>query len=557
MVAFSRRDWLKTAFAAAGLAACGPANGGAEGGEEASRATRGGQAQAESWPELGPSYLVKGRYVLTNDPGKPDAGEIEDGAVLVSGGKIKGVGRRVEFESRYGNLPSLGGEEFLVLPGLVDAHTHGKGFTHLRAGAKDEPLDLWALNAFSQRQIAPYLDSALQNLMLVKSGVTTVLHSHYPRGFPDELEQILQASSDAGLRVAFAVPYFDQNFFSYDDQRFLPTLPARLRQQAESYLPRLKSAASYAEFFESYLKRYQGSETVRLLHGPIGAQWVSLDGLRYIRQLADETGCGIHLHLVETHYQKQQALRQFGKTWAEVLDEIGFLGPRVSVAHGIWSTEKDIELYAKHQVIVCTNPSSNQRLKSGMTPVLEMRDRGVRVALGSDNMVLGGIEDFLWEMRICLNLHRPPGLDSPELSPRDVLRMATINSAEATTFTGIGWLGVGQLADMVLLKLDRIVSLYLEPRIPILDAVFYQASSDDVDTVIIGGKVVVHKGKHVRLDQEKLHTSIREELSGARAAMPEMEKVFMEIKPYLRRFYQSYGPVGTNPHLNYIFNSRD
>lgn len=557
MDAFSRRDWLKTVFAVAGLAVCGPANGGAAGGKAASRATRAGQGQVESWPDLGPSYLVKGRYVLTNDPGKSDAGEIEDGAVLVSAGRIKEVGRREEIESRYGNLPSLGGEEFLVLPGLVDAHTHGKGFTHLRAGAKDEPLDLWALNAFSQKQISPYLDSALQNLMLVKSGVTTVLHSHYPRGFPDELEQIMQASGEAGLRIAFAIPYFDQNFFSYDDQRFLPTLPARLRQQAESYLPRLKSAASYAEFFESCLKRFQGSETVRLLHGPIGAQWVSLDGLRYIRQMADATDCGIHLHLVETHYQKQQALRQFGKTWAAVLDEIGFLGPGVSVAHGIWSTTRDIELYGKHQVIVCTNPSSNQRLKSGMAPVLEMKDGGVRVALGSDNMVLGGIEDFLWEMRICLNLHRPPGLDLPELSARDVLRMATINSAAATTFAGIGWLGAGQLADIVLLRLDRIHSPYLDPRIPILDAVLYQASSEDVDTVIVGGKVVVHKGKHVRLDREKLHNSIRKELSGARGAMPEMEKVFMEVKPYLRRFYQSYGPVGNNPHLNYIFNSRD
>src|SRR5207249_10935533 len=129
-------------------------------------------------------------------------------------------------------------------------------------------------------------------------------------------------------------------------------------------------------------------------HGPVAPQWVAEPELQRCKREADDLGGAVHMHLLETPYQRAHARRALGKPWAVHLDELGILGPNVSVAHAVWTEDADIARLADRGVTVCHNPSSNLRLKSGIAPLLRMRARGVRVALGGDNSILGGDEDM-------------------------------------------------------------------------------------------------------------------------------------------------------------------
>ena len=161
----------------------------------------------------------------------------------------------------------------------------------------------------------------------------------------------------------------------------------------------------------------------------------------------------MHMHLVETAYQKEYARRRGGGTAVDYLQEHGLLGPRMTLGHGTWLTEGDIELAAETGTHVCHNASSNLRLRSGIAPVNRLEARGVNVGLGMDEAGINDDRDMLQEMRVALNVHREPGFDDSVPTTAQVLRMATANGAQTTPFgTDIGTLEVGKAADLVVMS---------------------------------------------------------------------------------------------------------
>ena len=163
------------------------------------------------------------------------------------------------------------------------------------------------------------------------------------------------------------------------------------------------------------------------------------------------------MHLLETFYQKEYALRTFGKSAVAHLEELQFLGEDVSIAHAVWLTEADIRIVAESGTQVCHNASSNLKLQSGIAPVQPLLAQGATVALGTDSMALNDDDDLFQDMRLVTQLHRNSGIDSTVPTADQVLTMATVNGAKATGFEGeVGRLMPGYRADMVLLRLDRI-----------------------------------------------------------------------------------------------------
>ena len=192
--------------------------------------------------------------------------------------------------------------------------------------------------------------------------------------------------------------------------------------------------------------------------------------------------------------------------------------------------------------MVCTNPSSNLRLRSGIAPVNRFLAAGVRVGLGLDEAGLNDDRDMLQEMRLALRIHRTPGMDDDVPTSADVFRMATEDGALTTPYDKhIGVLDVGCAADLVLMPWRHLAHPYLDPDTSVLDAVVHRARTSAIDTVLVGGEVVLREGRITRVDK----AAALEELAATLCSPPTEEdnqrrRLSRAIFPYVRQFYTGW-----------------
>ncbi len=512
--------------------------------------------------------LIRGRYVIC-EAGTGNGGSrvITDGAVLQRDGVIEAVGAYDDLKDRPVD-EVIGGPRFVVMPGLVNSHHHGRGISTFQMGTTDGCLETWILEGWGRRPVDWRLITRYTAIQMIKSGTTTVMYNH-PRtpisGLADEADQVLQGFGGAGMRTAFSVYYRGRNRVVYhDDEAFLSGLPADLAGAVRRYISETDmTEGDYFAAFETLRERH-GAEApgslVSVLLSPSNAQWVSDEFLFHTKEYAARYGAAVHMHLAESWYQQEYGLRAWGKTPTAHLAELGFLGPELSCAHSVWLTEGDIELLAAAGATVCHNPSSNLRLKNGIAPVNAMLAGGVNVALGTDSTALNDDDDMLQELRLAAKLHRQPGLDRPALDTHQALRLATANAARPTGFEGrIGALEPGRCADMALLDWDAMTAPYFEGSgdagADAVNAVVYRGKSAHVDTVLINGEVVLRGGRSIKADEEEITAELRQQL--ARPIEPEtlaIRQMAARLLPYAENFYQSWQPPADGPH--YLYNGR-
>jgi 5-methylthioadenosine/S-adenosylhomocysteine deaminase len=498
--------------------------------------------------------LVHGEMVLA-DPLRGKAGSIRDGAVLVEGRTIREVGTFEDLASRYPKAERIGSTGHVVIPGLVNAHHHGQGLTTLQQGVPDDYLERWLPALMSRiKAFDVYLDTLYANLRLLRSGVTTVIHSGYvrdPRDTTAELRDSIRAYVDAGLRVAFAIPARDRNHFAYlPDEEFLGTIPPSLAAELGSVLHQFRPPPD-DEFFrllDRLSSEFRGEGHVRILGGPSGPHSCSPELLQGIRRAIDRLGTGIHMHCLETAYQREFALGSEGRSWIEHLHLLGVLGSDVSLAHGVWLTDRDMEIVAASGATICHNASSNLRLGSGILPLPRLLEQGVRVAIGIDGMGINDDDDMLQELRLVSILHRlPQGLgyvESP--SSVDVLRMALAGGSAASTFgASIGALEAGRHADIVLLRSEAFSRPYVDEDAHPLDAMVARARAADVDTVLVDGEVLVRDGNLVKHDMGAVQAALVD--SAQREFDPLMNRfrsTLGQLAPIITAFYERWSSAG-------------
>ena len=319
----------------------------------------------------------------------------------------------------------------------------------------------------------------------------------------------------------------------------------------------------YFDFFEETHRRYNAhpSGKMRVLASPANVQWASDDFLQRAKEYALRYRTGIHMHLVESIYQKDYGVRTWGKTPVEHLQDLEFLGPELSCAHAVWLTEGDIEILAASGATVCHNASSNLRLKNGIAPVNPMLAGGVNVAMGTDSTAINDDDDLLQEMRLVSKLHRQPGIGSPAITPEQVLAMASANAAVPTGFGGdIGVLEPGRRADMVLVRLDDLEDPYLDSDTPPLEAILGRARKRDVAAVIVDGELLIREGSHQKIDKAEVASELRRQLSQPlepeTAATRQMAR---QLAPYVEQYYRGLYPATGMPPVgvpHYSYNSR-
>ena len=518
--------------------------------------------------------LIWGKYVVCEagvDVGGGGGGGggsrvISDGAVWQRDGVIEAVGSYDELK----DCPAdevIGGPGYVVIPGLVNAHHHGRGVSTFQMGTVDGCLETWILDGWGRRPVDDYLMTLYTAIQMVKSGTTAVMYNHPrtpPEGLAAEAGEVLRGFEAAGMRVAFSVYYRGQNRVVYqDDAAFLSGLPADLAGEVRRYLAGSDlTEDDYFAAFQALHERYGAASggRVSVLLSPSNVQWVSDEFLVRTKECAARYGVAVHIHLAESWYQKEYGVRVWGKTPAAHLADLGFLGPELSCAHSVWLTEGDIELLAGAGVTACHNPSSNLRLKNGIAPVNAMLAGGVNVALGTDSTALNDDDDLLQEMRLAARLHREPGLERPALDGHQALRMATANAARPTGFAGrIGVLEPGRYADLVLLDWEAMTAPYFEasgdPGGAAAAAVVYRGKAGHVDTVMVQGEVVLRGGRFVKADEAAVTAELRERLAGPVA--PEtlaVRRMTARLAPYVRRFYRDWRVPVDGGH--YLYNGR-
>lgn len=492
--------------------------------------------------------IIRGRHVITRALDRQRWEQIDDGAILQEDGIISRIGPFAELARAHPTLPVIGSGDDVVLPGFVNAHHH-VGMSTIQLGIPDETLELWFATSIAMRDRIPYYDTLYGCFEMLASGITTAQHLHgwMPgdlRQTEAEAEAIIRAYEEVGMRLSYCYALREQNHLVYEaNADFLRRVPADLQPALARYFDGFRMPAQDTlDLFETLHARHHDKPRVRIQLAPSNLQWCEDASLARLADLAERYRVPIHMHLVETPYQKEYARRRGGGTAVEHIARFGLLGPQVTLGHAIWLNESDLDRLAASGTCVCHNCSSNFRLRSGLLPLNAIEARGITTAIGLDGMGMNDELDMLQEMRVVLRAHREPGMDDGVPTVAQVFRMATAGGAATTPYgTSIGTLAEGKAADLVLIDWRQISYPYLDAEVPVLDAVIQRAKTAGVRTVMVGGEVLLQDGRFTRLDRRaalrELADILRRPLTADEAARKHLAKA---VLPHVRAWYNGY-----------------
>ncbi len=466
-------------------------------------------------------------------------GEFERADVVILDGRIAAIGGEAARELSGGPAEVVECDRLAVVPGMVNAHCHSNE-NWFRGRWDNLPLEPWMLFSYpavggpeqGPREI--YVRTLIGGLEMIHSGATSVVDFIYEQGAAlsyESLGAVVQAYRDLGLRALVAIGMSDRSFVETVvlEEGLIPhDLLAVLTSQVPPAWP------EWEEFARGAVDRFhRPDEGVAIGLAPSGPQRCTDSFLQSCAALADELDLQIHIHLLETRMQALSGQRMYGTTLPDHLREIGFLGPRVSFAHGIWLTSADIGMVGEAGCSVVHNPVSNMKLGSGVCPVPQLLEAGVNVALGTDGMASNDGNDMFWTLKAGGLLHKLWDVDYERwLGAREAWQMATGGGARCLgDADGLGRLSPGRRADLVLLDLD---SRAFTPMSRPLNSIVFGATTGAVAGTMVGGRWVMRDGLAVGVDEPAILEEARLEAPGILArhdpAWAESERLLAGVR---------------------------
>ena len=427
----------------------------------------------------------------------------------------------------------------LVMPGLVNAHLHSYD-VYMKGMYEGLPLEPWmpylslgTRRPFTQHEI--YVRTQRVAAEMLRNGITTA--HDFLKLLPldrHSLDTVMEAYRDVGIRVIVGVDMGDRPT-SMTMPYLSDILPPQVRESMDAPPPLPQD--ELLDFCQWMIQSWDGREgRLHIALDPSAPQRCSDEFLAAVDGLSREFGVPLTTHVLETKVQAVTGREFFGKSIVEHLADLQILSPRLSVVHGVWLSEHDLELLAEAETSVVHNPLSNLRLLSGIAPVPEMGRAGINVALGCDNNNSSDTQNLFGAMRMAALLHQVSGPNFGERKPaREVLRMATAGGARSSLLhDSIGSLEVGKKADIVLLDLNTYAFSPLND--PVRQLVYSETGSS-VDTVLVNGELVVEGKTLITVNEDALLDEVRQI---ARTLPPEHERAHLaadELQPYLQRMY--------------------
>jgi cytosine/adenosine deaminase-related metal-dependent hydrolase len=340
------------------------------------------------------------------------------------------------------------------------------------------------------------------------------------------------------------------------DRRFLETLPAELARQLARELPSDDHirAQDYLAIMDDLIAGAAGDDRRGIWYGPPGVPWITDRFYGEVADAARRHATGIQTHVSESYYEGLMGPKFHGRAMMRHLHELGLSGPHVSIAHGVWITDEEMALMAETGTGVSHNPSSNLRLRAGIAPLNAYLAAGVTTGLGMDNTAIGDDDDMFAEMRLALRLARTPTYRETAPANRDVFALATTGGAKLMRRDHeLGRLAPGYLADLALVRLDRICWPWVAPEADPLDVVMLRARAGDVDCVMIGGDVVLRDGRPTGFDLDEVGRELAARL--AATAYPDDDaRLAAALIPHIEAWYGGWQHKERVPHT--AMNSR-
>jgi len=383
---------------------------------------------------------------------------------------------------------------------------------------------------------------------MLAQGVTCTVHANYSYGSGDyesELRAQLAAYDEVGIRVAMCVGAMDQGQVVYPPHEacFMAGLPQELREWLTRPGASLYAgdAASTISLMNRLLVEFRGHPRIRLGYGPAGPQWVSEAMWSALARDAADKGLGLHLHALESPAQRAAATELFPEGVFARLETLGAMTSRTVIAHGVWVDDADMEIIARTGATVVRNPGCNIRMRNGIAPMARYLKHGVQLAIGTDNASMADDEDLLAELRLAGNLAREPRWNAPRPPSVDqLLAMLTVNGAVAAQFSPeVGTLEPGKRADLVAISLARTCQPYLDPDMPLIEAVLARAQGGDVRLTMVDGRILYRDGGLVGLDRDEIEQAAA--IAAHRARRPEdgaSREHALRLDDHLRRHYE-------------------
>jgi len=435
------------------------------------------------------SLVLSGGTVVTMDPGNR---VIANGAVAIDGADIVGVDTAASIAKQFRGRETINSTGQIVLPGLINTHTHA-AMVLFRGLADDLALSEW-LNKYifpaEAKMVSPAFvrtGARLAALEMIQSGTTTFTDMYYFE------EEVAAATKAAGLRGVLGQTVIQ---FPVADAK----TPADALVRAEAFIKTFKD--------DPLITPAVAPHAMYTLDGPT---------LKAARELSKRYNVPTLIHLAETKDEIQAAQERYKASPVAYLDSLGFLGPGVLGAHGVWVSDADIAVLKARSVGVSHNPESNMKLASGTAPVPAYLRADVAIGLGTDGAASNNDLDMFEAMRFAALLHKHASADPQALSARTALEMATIRGARALGMEKrIGSLEPRKRADVIT------VSINGARQTPMYDAIshlVYVIRGEDVQNTIVNGQVLMRDRKVLTLDEKAVIAEARSWIPKVRAAV--------------------------------------
>ena len=408
---------------------------------------------------------------------------IQGGAIAIENKKIVAVDRTQKVEKEFKADKVIDASGKIVMPGLIctHCHTHGRVSIGMPAPMPSGFYEIlrdwwWPLVEDTLTKDDVYRLAKATCAQMLRNGITYIADvMEAPLALPGVLNSEAKAFLEVGMR----------GLLSFEATERISKKNGELGIQENL----------------SFVKEWNAKPDT-LVKGRFGVHTVfscSPEMLRKVRELADKYGGGIHLHVEESKYEVEYSKKKYRKLPVEHLEDIGFLGPDVQAAQCVHTSEGEIKILKKRNVKVPHNPQSNMETGVGIAPIPKMLEEGVVTGLGNDGLT----SDMFETMRTTFLIHKGHLEDVTVLPPEKVLEMATIDGANVVGLENeIGSLEPGKKADLIILN----------PKFPTAltqGNLGYQimmvTQGNDVETVIVDGKIVMKDKKILSIDEEEAY----------------------------------------------------
>lgn len=416
------------------------------------------------------TLVVSGQYVVT----AADQPVAEKSSVAIAGDRIVEIGP--DLQAKYPDAEHLSVPRGLVMPGLVNTHTHA-AMTCFRGLADDLPLMQWLQEHIFPVEAKLTSDMVYQSTLLsicemIRSGTTSFNDMYLFAG------DVARAAAESGIRAWLGEVLYDFPSPNYGELE--------------------NGFVSTRELFAAY----QDNSLVTITVNPHSVYTCSPDLLQRLGELAEDEKALYHIHLSENQDEVDTCRQRYGMSPVQHLENLGLLNERVTAAHCVMVDDEDITLLQQRRVKVCHCQESNMKLASGTAPVVKMLEAGITVGIGTDGSASNNDVDMFGEMNTVAKIHKVVRMDPTAMGAAETLHAGTMGGAAVLGAEKlIGSLEVGKKADLIVLDMDQ---PHLTPVYNPISHLVYAARGSDVIHSVINGRIVMRNRQLTTLDEQAI-----------------------------------------------------